>query len=60
LTEDEKQALGKILKKLSTLFGGGLGMFNIKPVNLELSDGTTPYHARPFPCTTVLGCDYQN
>jgi hypothetical protein len=24
-------------------------MLNIKPVNLELSDGAKPYHARPVP-----------
>jgi hypothetical protein len=45
---DEKQTLGKTLKKFPMLFGGGLGMFNIKTVNLELIDGAKPYHARPF------------
>jgi hypothetical protein len=49
LTEDEKQTLGKTPNKLSTLFGGGLGMLNIKPVKLELIDGEKSYHARPFP-----------
>jgi hypothetical protein len=29
---DEKEILGETLKKLPTLFGGGLGMLNIKPV----------------------------
>jgi hypothetical protein len=47
-TEDEKQVLGKTLKKFPTLFGGGLGMLNIKPVKLELSYGAEYYHARPF------------
>jgi hypothetical protein len=32
LTMDEKQIVGKTLKKFQTLFGGGLGMLNIKPV----------------------------
>jgi hypothetical protein len=41
--------LGKTLKKFPTLFGGGLGMLNIKPVKLEPIDGAKPYHARPFP-----------
>jgi hypothetical protein len=41
--------LGKTLNKFTTLFGGGLGMPNIKPVRLELIDGAKPYHARPFP-----------
>jgi hypothetical protein len=35
---DEKQILGNTLKKLPALFGGGLGMLNIKPVKLELID----------------------
>jgi hypothetical protein len=48
LTEDEKQVLGKTLKKFPTLSGGGLGMLNIKPVKLELIDGAKPYHERPF------------
>jgi hypothetical protein len=33
-TEDEKQVLGGTLKKFPTLFEGGLGMLNIKPVRL--------------------------
>jgi hypothetical protein len=51
LTMDEKQILSKTLKKFPTLFGGGLGMLNIKPVRLELIDGEKPYHARPLPVT---------
>jgi hypothetical protein len=31
---DEKQILGYTLKKFPTLFAGGLGMLNIKPVRL--------------------------
>jgi hypothetical protein len=54
LTEDEKQKLGKTLKKFPTLFGGGLGMLNIKPVNLELICGEKPYHERPFPVPQSL------
>jgi hypothetical protein len=38
LTEDEKK-LGNTPKKFPALFGGGLGMLNIKPVRLELIDG---------------------
>jgi hypothetical protein len=54
ITMDEKQILSKTLKKFPTLFGGGLGMLNIKPVRLELIDGTKPYHARPFPVPQSL------
>jgi hypothetical protein len=48
LTEDDKQTLGNTLKKFRTLFGGALGMLNIKPVKLELSDGAKSYHAIPL------------
>jgi hypothetical protein len=54
LTEDEKQTLGKTLKKFPNFFGGGLGMLNIKPAKLELIDGEKPYHARPFPVPQSL------
>jgi hypothetical protein len=46
--------LGKTLKNFPTLFGGGLGMLNIKPVKLELIDFANHYHARPFPVTQSL------
>jgi hypothetical protein len=54
LAEDEKQILGKPLKKFPMFFGGGFGMLNIKPVKLELIDGAKPYHARPFPVPHYL------
>jgi hypothetical protein len=43
LTMDEKQILGNTLKNFPTLFGGGLGMLNIKPVKLELIDVAMHY-----------------
>jgi hypothetical protein len=46
--------LGKTFKKFPTLFGGGFGMLNIKPVRLEFIDGAKPYHARPFPVPQSL------
>jgi hypothetical protein len=49
LTGEEKQVLGKTLKKFPTLFAGGLGMLNIKPIKLELIDGARTYHAIPLP-----------
>jgi hypothetical protein len=54
LTEDEKKTLCKTLKKFPMLFGGGLGMLNIKSAKLELIDGAKPYHARPFPVPQSL------
>jgi hypothetical protein len=49
-----RNILGKTCKKFPTLFGGGLGMLNIKPVRLELSNGSKPYGAIPFPVTHSL------
>jgi hypothetical protein len=49
-----EKKLGKTLKKLPTLFGGGLGMLNIKALRLELIDGEKPDHARPFPVPQSL------
>jgi hypothetical protein len=40
--------LVKTLKNFPTLFGGGLGMLNIKPVRLEWIDGAKPYYTIPF------------
>jgi hypothetical protein len=54
LTKDEKQTLGKTLKKNPTLFGGGLGMLNIKHVRLELIYDANNYHARPLPVPQAL------
>jgi hypothetical protein len=47
--------LGKTLKKFPILFGGGLGMLNIKPVGLEIIDGAKPYHERPFHVSPFCG-----
>jgi hypothetical protein len=54
LKKDEKQDMGETLKKFPTLFGGRLGMLNIKPVKLELIDGAKPYHAKPLPVPQSL------
>jgi hypothetical protein len=54
LIMDEKQIFGQTLKKFPTLFGGGLGRLNIKPVKLELIDGAKPYHGIPFPVPQSL------
>jgi hypothetical protein len=44
LTDDEKQTLGKTLKKFPTLFGGGLGIIDTKPVKLTMQDHSL-YHS---------------
>jgi hypothetical protein len=60
LTVDETQILGKTLNMFPSLFGGGLGMLNSKPVRLELIDGAKPYHARPFPVPQSLEATTNN
>jgi hypothetical protein len=60
LTMDEKQIVGNTLKKFPALFGGELGMLNIKPVRLELIDGAKPYHAIPFPVSQSLEVTAEN
>jgi transposase InsO family protein len=54
LDDEQKCLLAQLLKRHPTLFGGGLGVLNIKPIHLELKEGTTPYHARPFPVPQSL------
>ena len=49
LTTIEKQQLQTVLEKHPTLFQGGLGILDIKPVHLELKEGAKPYHAKAFP-----------
>ena len=49
LSDHEKKQLLDVLNSHPTLFGGGLGVINIKPVKLEVKEGAKPYHARAFP-----------
>jgi hypothetical protein len=60
LTEHKKQVFDKALKKLPTLFGGGLGMLNIKHVMLYLIYGAKHYHAIPFPVPQSLEATTKN
>ena len=50
LTKEQKELLISVLTKYKdTLFSGGLGVLDIKPVHLELIEGATPYRAKAFP-----------
>ena len=40
---DIKRKLSKTLKQFKTLFGGGFGKVDTKPINLEIKEGTKPY-----------------
>ena len=48
ISSEEQEQLGKLLKQFPVLFGGGLGLLNIRPISLELLPNAKPYHAKPF------------
>ncbi len=49
LTKDEQQRLYRLLNKYKTLFDGTLGKWADEEYDIELKEGVTPYHAKPFP-----------
>ena len=49
LTIAEQQKLLSLLNKYGDLFDGTLGKWKLDPVDLDLKEGATPYHARPYP-----------
>ena len=51
LMEDEKSQLHALLHKYEYLFDGTLGTWNNKPYNIELKEGSKPYHSQTFPCS---------
>ena len=48
LTVDERNKLLRLLLKYEELFDGGLGEWQTDPISLELKEGATPYHGKPF------------
>lgn len=49
IPKESKRKLTKALKKFSkTIFGGGLGTLQVKPVDLELEEGAKPYASRYY------------
>ena len=53
LNDNEKLELLSLLNKYKFLFDGTLGTWNTNPVNLELKDGATPYHGKPYPVPKI-------
>ena len=43
ITKASKTKLKQTLNKFPTLFRGGLGLLNIRPVDIELQPGSKPY-----------------
>ena len=49
LALQEQRKLLALLNKYADLFDGTLGKWTQEPVDLELKEGASPYHARPYP-----------
>ena len=48
LEKEEQKKLLKLLRKFESMFDGQLGQWKGKAYDIELREGATPYHARPF------------
>ena len=53
LTKDKKCQLHALLSKYKHLFDGTLGTWQKEPYTIELKEGDTPYHSRPFPVPKI-------
>ena len=53
LDEEQQEDLHKLLTKYKTLFDGTLGHWRGEDYEIELKEGASPYHARPFPIPHV-------
>jgi len=49
LTPDQKHQLHSVLTKLTDLFDGTLGKWNMGVYDIELRPEATPYHTKPYP-----------
>ena len=49
LQRPQQEKLLRLLNKHAELFDGTLGTWKGEEVDLELKEGATPYHARPYP-----------
>ena len=50
---EQQEDLLKLLKKYAPLFDGMLGHWKGEDYDIELKEGATPYHARPFPIPRI-------
>ena len=53
LTPLQQEKLLSLLLKYESLFVGTLGDWNLPPVSIELKEGATPYHGRPYPIPQI-------
>ena len=48
LSKGEQQELYQLLNKHNQLFDGTLDKWKGKPIHIQLKEGATPYHAKPY------------
>jgi hypothetical protein len=53
LRPSHREKLLSLLLKYETLFDGPLGNWNWPPVSIDLKEGATPYHGRPYPIAQI-------
>ena len=53
LTPLQREKLLSLLLEYESLFDGTLGDWNRPPISIELKEGATPYHGRPYPIPQV-------
>jgi hypothetical protein len=53
LTPLQREKLLSLLLEYESLFDGTLGDWNRPPVSIELKEGATPYHGRPYPIPQI-------
>jgi hypothetical protein len=53
LDDEQREDLHRLLKKYESLFDGTLGQWKGEDYDIELKEGATPYHARPFPIPRI-------
>jgi len=53
LTPLQREKLLSLLLEYESLFDGTLGDWNRSPISIELKDGATPYHGRPYPIPQI-------
>ena len=53
LNKEQQEDLHTLVMKYKSLFDGTLGQWMGEVYNIELKEGATPYHARPFPVPRV-------
>ena len=49
ITEEQKSRLLALLKQYKELFNGLVGTWKGPPYKIQLKQGVTPYHAKPYP-----------